>query len=90
MAQTIITKRDGAEENFDKNKIRKVLIAAGLQPTQSEQLANNVEEWLTTNNFEKINSLKLRDKILEELQKVDQIVANLYQWYESTKDTKTI
>lgn len=90
MAQTIITKRDGAEENFDKNKIRKVLIAAGLQPTQSEQLANNVEGWLTTNNFEKINSLKLRDKILEELQKVDQNVANLYQWYESTKDTKTI
>ncbi len=83
-----VVKRDGSKEIFNRDKVCGVLMAAGLPQDQAEGITNTVESWIQSNNLEEFKSLELRDKILEELTKVNKEVADLYQWYESTKDKK--
>lgn len=89
MNQPIVIKRDGTEEAFEKNKIERVIKAAGLAPDKALVVANNVEKWTQENNLPKFTSLELRDEIYTQLQQIDENIANLYQWYEGTKDQKS-
>jgi 2-phosphoglycerate kinase len=88
MDKITIIKRDGSEEAFEKDKIQRVLIVAGLPSDQAYLLAEDVDTWIKSNGEPKVSSLVLRDKILELLQERNPEVANLYQWYEGTKDQK--
>ena len=83
---TQVVKRDGSKEAFDPEKIDRVAVAAGLTPDQSTELVNHIGEWLKNQNVPSISSLTLRDKVIEELTKVDSYAANMFTWYQKTKE----
>jgi len=80
-----VIKRTGEIENFDQNKILKVVIAAGLKKDEGLQITGKIYEFLKENSESEITSLQIRDMVLKELREVNTDVANLYAWYESTK-----
>lgn len=82
----IVLKRDGSRENYDENKIIRVVTAAGLTPDQAEKLGNNVTKWVDSLNQTTVSTLQIRDKVIKGLKKVNDNAAGLFTWYEHTKD----
>lgn len=81
-----IIKRDGALEEYSEFKIMRVLLATGLNPDKAQALTKSITNWLKSINTAKLSSLKIRDKVIEELKKINQDAANLYSWYQKTKE----
>lgn len=81
-----VIKKDGSLEDFDQDKIARVVTAAGLKPQEGFDLANNVSTWIKGLGKEKITTFEIRAKVIEELSKVNKIVADLFVQYEATKD----
>lgn len=80
-----VLKLDGSHEEFQPEKIARVVKAAGLSDEQAKQLSLDVTNWVNTQANGEITTLQIRDKVLEELRKVNSYAANLYEWYEKTK-----
>lgn len=83
-----IIKKDGAKQPFDQEKIKRIAVAAGLSDEEGKTVSENVANFVLSQNQPEINSSQIREKVLEELKKVNQFAANLYLWYEKTKDQK--
>lgn len=83
-----IIKKDGTKQPFDQEKIKRIAVAAGLSEEQGKTVSENVDNFVLSQNQPEINSSQIREKVLEELKKVNQFAANLYLWYEKTKDQK--
>ena len=81
-----VVKKDGSIERFDESKIARVTNAAGLPETQSQEVAEKVAEDLKNLNLSKIQTIEIRAKVIEELHKANEQVAQAYLWYEQTKD----
>ena len=81
-----VLKKDGSVENFDPQKISNVTLAAGLTEDQSQKLAQDVTAWVESLNKEQVSSTEIRNKVTEELGKIDEYTAGLYNWYEKTKE----
>jgi len=84
-----VIKKDGSIEDFDKAKVLGVTTAAGLTSEQAQALAENVEKYVAALPGEKVTSQQIRDKVVEELTKIDEYIASLYVFYEKTKETTT-
>jgi transcriptional regulator NrdR family protein len=82
-----VKKRDGSVEKFSVINLSKVLIAAGVSADQTKQIVEQIKVWAEQLGVEEISSLEIRDKVLEVLPKVNQNAANLYTWYEQTKES---
>lgn len=80
-----VLKRDGSIEEFSPDKIARVTQAAGLESDQAKLLADKVTEFASSNGENPIPSSKIRDKVVEELTKVNKYAADLFTWYEKTK-----
>ena len=80
-----VLKRDGSTEDFDSQKIVRVVIVAGLKPDQAQELLIKINQWVSDLEKETVSSLEIRDKVLQELKKVNDYAANLYEWYEKNK-----
>ncbi|MBL7158860.1 hypothetical protein ISS85_00070 [Candidatus Microgenomates bacterium] len=80
-----VLKRDGSTENFNPEKIVRVATAAGLKSDQAQALSVKVNQWINDLDQEIVSSLKIRDKVLKELKKVNDYAANLYEWYDKNK-----
>ncbi|MFV1917359.1 MAG: ATP cone domain-containing protein [Patescibacteria group bacterium] len=81
-----VVKRDGKLEDFEKGKIERVLKAAGLTGQEAMNLTRKVVDWITSLDQRKVNSTQIKDKVHEELKKVNEYSAGLYEWYERTKE----
>lgn len=81
-----VKKRNGELEPFDQQKIARVVAAAGLTPDESRQLAASIASWVKASGKNPISSLAIRDKVIEEMKKINNYAAGLYQWYEKTKE----
>jgi len=81
-----VVKRDGSLQEFDQEKIARVVAAAGLSPDQSQTLAGMVARRVNESGKSQISTLEIRDNVVEELHKVNPSTANLFVWYEGTKD----
>lgn len=81
-----IVKRDGVTEPYSEDKIKRVLLAAGCTSEQAENVIQTVNAWLTEIKKATVTSLEVRDKLLTELPSINETAANLYRWYESTKN----
>lgn len=81
-----VIKRDGRVEAFQPEKIARVVKAAGLTDHQAQDLAKKVATWVKSLKKEKVTTLRIRDKVIEELEKVDEHAYNLYVWYQETKE----
>lgn len=84
--KTKVVKRDGSLEDYDEAKIARVAEAAGLESGQAQVVAVNITKWLKENSILKVTSLQIRDQLLEDLKKFDGKAADLFVWYEQTKD----
>ena len=81
-----VIKRDGVGEKFSLINIAKVAVAAGLSPDQARVVAENISTWSETVGNSEITSIQIRDKMIEELEKINQNAADLYRWYEQSKE----
>lgn len=82
-----VAKKDGSVEDFDQNKIARVVTAAGLDPEKAYKLAQVVAKWAEEQGNQ-VTTAQLRDKVIEELTKVNKYAADLFVWYEKTKEAK--
>lgn len=80
-----VLKKDGSIENFDQNKIARVTKAAGLTAEQAQTLASKIAQWVRAQREPRITTFQIRNKVIEELGKVNKYAANLFTWYEKTK-----
>jgi len=81
-----VIKKDGSREDFNPDKIARVVAAAGLATDQSRELAERITQWFQSQRKTQITTLEIRNKVIEELSKVDRFAANAFTWYEKTKD----
>ena len=86
MQKVQVIKRDQSLEEFNEDKISRVVKAAGLKKDKAQLLSKKVAKWLKNTNQQQISSLKIKDKVLEELRKIDSYAADLFEWYEKTKE----
>ena len=82
----IVEKRNGSKEPFDMDKIARVMKAAGLTDEQITMITDQMNQWVKNLQEKNISSLKIRDKILGILPDIDQTSADLYSWYQKTKE----
>ena len=81
-----VEKRDKKIEDYDPEKILKVLAVTGLTPDESKKLVAAVNNWLERFGRPKVTSLQIRDRVLVEIQKINRSAANKFIWYEKYKD----
>ena len=90
MAEKIkVLKRDSSIEDFMPEKIARVVKAAGIEADEARLLAGRVAARVDKSGQKSISSRQIRDKVLEELRKVNKYAANLFEWYEKTKKKQT-
>jgi len=82
-----IIKRDGSRQEFNKQKIARVVHSAGLSQEESHVLANKIEEWIKKQASEnkKVNSLEIKDQVSKLLKQENEYAWGLYSWYENIK-----
>lgn len=84
--QKTVKKRDGSTEAYEEEKIARVVTTAGLAPDKAHDLAASVSAWVNGLPDTHISSLQIRDKVLELLTAASANAADLYRWYEFTKE----
>lgn len=82
----MVKKRDGSMEEFQREKIERVVVAAGLSEEQAKALSQNVVGWVDGQKDREITTLNIRDRVLEELKRVNKSAADVFEWYEKTKE----
>jgi transcriptional regulator NrdR family protein len=79
-----VVKRNGSIEDFDPAKIERVVIAAGLSPEKALELSQKVSDSFSGQN--EVSSIEIRDEVLFALKEMDQYAANMFDWYQKTKE----
>lgn len=87
MEKYIVTKRNGSKEIYSEAKIARVMGAAGLTSEQTKLVVSRVNAWLSSLTDKEVTSLAIRDKLLEILPEINKPAADLFRWYQKTKDT---
>ena len=82
-----IIKRDGTKEPYKSSNITRVIKAAGLNNDEAAKVTENITSWIISLSKNEISSLQIRDQVLQELKKVKEDAANLFAWYQSTKES---
>lgn len=85
-SQLIVIKRDGSKEPFDLQKISVVTQAAGLEKNDADLLAERLSVWANSLGRQEVTTLEIRDAVLNELEGVNESIANFFRWYQKTKD----
>lgn len=83
-----IIKRDKTTEEFDIEKITRVVQAAGLSKEQADTLTESIIQWVKDLKSDMINSDSLRETVINEIAKFNKQAADMYRWYEETKYQK--
>lgn len=81
-----IIKKDGSKTEYQESKIVRVVTAAGLKPDQAQHLGAVVTKWIQALPDPDVVSLQVRNKVVDELKKINENAADLFTWYEKTKD----
>ena len=81
-----VEKRDSQVEDYDPEKVIKVVVAAGLSEGQAKELVAKVDEWINKSGKSLFTSLQIRDRAIIEIQKMDEFAAKKFIWYEKYKD----
>lgn len=82
-----IQKRNHSLEDFDKTKIIRVLHAAGLEDKDCQRVAENVARHIQKQHDKIVASTTIKDLVQAQLNEINSNVANLFRWYEKTKET---
>lgn len=78
-----VEKRDGTQEDFDRNKVTAGVVAAGGAPDVAENVASQVESWAQTTAVSGVvKSIDIRAKVLELLRVSNPEVASAFEAYQ--------
>lgn len=83
-----IIKRDKTVEEFDIDKIFRVVQAAGLSEKQADEVIKKIENWIKNLNSDQIISESLKEEVIKEIKQFNESAADMFQWYEETKYNK--
>jgi transcriptional regulator NrdR family protein len=81
-----VQKRNGSIEDYDPNKIKRVVIAAGLNEEEAEKLVQAVNRQIEERGKTQVTSIQIRDQVIIEIQKLNRNAANKFIWYEKLRD----
>lgn len=81
-----VVKRDGRIESFSIDKVKRVLLASGLSPDATEEALLEIISWADSQETDTITSSQIRDKVISELNERDQYAANMFTWYQKSKE----
>lgn len=77
-----ITKRDGVNEDWNKDKLLNSITHAGVSPQEVESVANLTEAWVEKNSQSgPIKSTDIRAKVIDILRAVDPKAAGAFETY---------
>lgn len=82
----LVIKRDGSEEDFSTEKLHRVVTAAGLTEAKAQIVIEKLKDWASKVTTTSVTSLEIRDQVLKELTEVDNYAANMFSWYQKTKE----
>jgi 2-phosphoglycerate kinase len=85
-----VKKRDSKLEDYESEKIGRVVIACGLEAKEAEKLVAEIDEWAKQFEGQTITSHQIRDKIIEIMPKYSEYSAKQYTWWEKYKDKYNI
>lgn len=80
-----VEKKDGTQENFDRNKIVAGIVAAGGTMENAEKVATEIESWLpemAVNNVVRSNDIRIKG--LEIFRMVNPTAAETFETYQKT------
>ena len=80
-----VLKKDGSTENFDPDKITRVIKATGLDQEKANMLTAQVSQWIVSQKKPQITSDEIRGRVIEELERSNPFAANLYTWYKKNE-----
>ena len=80
-----VKKRDGSVEDFDDGKIKRIALATGLNESEADELAKDVEKWAKDRKQPEVTSIDIRDKVSSLLKKVDDYAYKKYIWWQGYK-----
>jgi len=86
MQKVKVIKRDGSVEEFNEEKIKKVVKAAGLAEEKAKALAQKVGAEVKAMKKKQVDVREIRKLVTAELKKADEYAHGLYVWYEKMKD----
>ncbi len=81
-----VVKRDGAIEKFSIINISKVVQATGLTPEEARLVSEKIAIWAENQKVNSLTSLQIRDQVLKEIQEINANAADLFKWYEQSKE----
>lgn len=77
-----IQKKDGRIEEFDKEKLRKSVLAAGATQDQAQLVTSEVENWLySVGSEEIIGTQAIRNKVIDSLAEKNPKAVENYRGY---------
>ena len=77
----MIVKKDGTQEEFDKEKVKRACLNAGAAPDVAENISNNIENLI----HDGISTEELRILIISMLRKSDHSCVDKWIDYEKNK-----
>lgn len=78
-----VIKRDGAIEDFSKEKLLRVAIATGISQQNAKDIIEKITKW--AKEHKKVKSTEIKKIFSAELRKVRPYSADLYDWYQKVK-----
>lgn len=88
--QTVVVKKNGTKEYFDRNKLlRGLLNACHKRPVDAEAIAREVEQEFTASLRHEISSEEIGERIMEKLRAVDEVAyvrfASVYKKFDDVE-----
>lgn len=77
---TKVKKKDNSLEEFDRGKIRRSLLAAGLAGDSAGEIAEQIETWVELNS-EPVTTGEIREKVIGLMEPIDPEAAENYKNY---------
>ncbi|OGM23147.1 hypothetical protein A2961_02075 [Candidatus Woesebacteria bacterium RIFCSPLOWO2_01_FULL_39_21] len=81
MEKKMVVKRDGTNEEFDRNKVFNSIVGATGTPEEAEKITSGIESWVN-NSMEPIKTLDIRSRVAAALKGTNPTAAQLYETYE--------
>ena len=78
-----VEKKDGTQEDFDRNKVASGIVKSGAASDVAENVASQVESWANTSAVAGVvRSSDIRAKLLELLRVSNPVVASAFEAYQ--------
>ena len=81
MEKKMVVKRDGTEEEFDRNKLYNSIIGATATPDEAQTITTGVEEWVNGSRTP-VRTIDIRARVVAALKSANPKAGELYDNYE--------